>query len=126
MRLGVRRGRALAAYVIGRRIPAADAFAVDEFAFARDEDAALIAPLLRAGAGDLRTVRGWLPPAVARDALPRGAVRARKDAIAMVLPLSAPFRAAFRQRNDGPARQRRSVLEHRPHLTRTIARQSDS
>lgn len=98
VRLGARRGRALAAYVIGRRIPAADAFTVDELAFARDEDAALIAPLLRAGAGDLRTVRGWLPPAVARDALPRGAVRARKDAMAMVLPLSAPFRAALRQR----------------------------
>ena len=96
VRLGVRRGRALAAYVIGRRIPAADAFAVDELAFARDDDAALIAPLLRAGAGDLRSIRGWLPPAVARDALPRGAVRARKDAIAMVLPLSAPFRAAYR------------------------------
>lgn len=98
VRLGVRRGRALAAYVTGRRIPAADAFAVDEFAFARDDDARLIGPLLRAGAGDLRTVRGWLPPAIARDALPRGAVRARKDAIAMVLPLSARFRAAFRAR----------------------------
>ena len=97
LRLGVRRGRALLAYVIGRRVPAADAFVVDEFAFAGD-DARLIAPLLRAGAGDLRTVRGWLPPAVARDALPRGAVRARKDAIAMVLPLSARFRAAFRAR----------------------------
>jgi predicted N-acetyltransferase YhbS len=96
VRLGVRRGRTLAAYVIGRRIPAADAFVVDELAFARDDDAPLVAPLLRAGAGDLRTVRGWLPPAVARDALPRGAVRARKDAIAMVLPLSAAFRAAYR------------------------------
>ena len=96
VRLGVRRGRSLAAYVIGRRIPAADAFAVDELAFARDDDARLIAPLLRAAAGDLRTIRGWLPPAVAREALPRGAVRARKDAIAMLLPLSARFRAAFR------------------------------
>jgi predicted N-acetyltransferase YhbS len=96
VRLGVRRGRTLAAYVIGRRIPAADAFVLDELAFARDDDAPLVAPLLRAGAGDLRTVRGWLPPAVARDALPRGAVRARKDAIAMVLPLSAVFRAAYR------------------------------
>ena len=96
VRLGVRRGRALAAYVIGRRVPAADAFVVDELAFARDDDAPLLAPLLRAGAGDLRTVRGWLPPAVAREALPRGAVRVRKDAVAMALPLSAPFRAAFR------------------------------
>jgi predicted N-acetyltransferase YhbS len=98
VRLGVRRGRALAAYVTGRRVPAADAFVVDELAFAREDDAALIAPLLRASAGDLRTVRGWLPPAVARDALPRGAVRERKDAIAMVLPLSARFRATLRAR----------------------------
>jgi predicted N-acetyltransferase YhbS len=98
VRLGVRRGRGLAAYVTGRRIPAADAFALDELAFARDDDAPLIAPLLRAAAGDLRTVRGWLPPAVARDALPRGAVRARTDAIAMVHPLSAPLRAAVRAR----------------------------
>ena len=96
LRLGVRRGRALAAYVTGRRIPAADAFVLDELAFARDEDARCIAPLLRAAAGDLRTIRGWLPPAVAREALPRGAVRARTDAIAMLLPLSAAFRTAFR------------------------------
>ena len=98
VRLGVRRGRNLAAYVAGRRIPASDAFALDELAFARDDDAALIEPLLRAGAGDLQTIRGWLPPAIARDVLPRGAVRARKDAIAMVLPLSARFRAAFSTR----------------------------
>lgn len=99
MRLGVRRGRTLAAYVSGRRIPAADAFVVDEFAFARADDARLIAPLLRAAAGDLRTVRGWLPPAVARDALPRGAVRARTGAIPMLVPLSAAFRTAFRARS---------------------------
>ena len=98
--LGVRRGRALAAYVTGRRIPAADAFVLDELAFARDDDARCVAPLLRAAAGDLRTIRGWLPPAVAREALPRGAVRARADAIAMVLPLSAPFRTAFRARDE--------------------------
>jgi predicted N-acetyltransferase YhbS len=100
VRLGVRRGRSLAAYVTGRRIPAADAFVFDEFAFARDDDRTLIAPLLRAAAGDLRTVRGWLPPAVARDALPRGAVRPRTGATAMLLPLSAPFRAAFRAEAD--------------------------
>jgi predicted N-acetyltransferase YhbS len=96
VQIGVRRGRGLAAYVSGRRVPAADAFVLDEFAYARDDDADTIQPLLRAAAGDLRTVRGWLPPAVARDALPRGAVRARTGAIAMVLPLSAAFRAAFR------------------------------
>jgi predicted N-acetyltransferase YhbS len=98
LRLGVRRGRGLAAYVTGRRVPLADAFVLDEFAFARDEDAGTLAPLLRAAAGDLRTIRGWLPPAVARDPLPRGAVRARTSAIAMLLPLSAAFRAAFRAR----------------------------
>jgi predicted N-acetyltransferase YhbS len=98
LRLGVRRGRALAAYVSGRRVPQADAFVLDEFAFARDDDARTIAPLLRAAAGDLRTIRGWLPPAVARYALPRGAVRARTAPIAMVLPLSAAFRTTFRAR----------------------------
>ncbi|HEY0394950.1 MAG TPA: GNAT family N-acetyltransferase [Candidatus Elarobacter sp.] len=102
VRLGVRRGRALGAYVTGRRIPSADAFVLDELAFARDDDRHLIAPLLRAGAGDLRTVRGWLPPAVARDALPRGAVRVRRDAIAMVIPLSPGFRSALRAHRDEP------------------------
>ncbi|MEA2665442.1 MAG: hypothetical protein QOI11_2386, partial [Candidatus Eremiobacteraeota bacterium] len=96
VRLGVRRGRALAAYVLGRRVPAADAFVVDEYAFARPEDARCVAPLLRAAAGDLRKVQGWLPPAPARAALPAGALRRRSDAIAMALPLSAPFRAALR------------------------------
>jgi predicted N-acetyltransferase YhbS len=100
--LGVRRGRALAAYVTGRRVPAADAFVLDELAFARDDDARCIAPLLRAAAGDLRTIRGWLPPAVAREALPRGAVRARGDGVAMLVPLSAPFRRAFRARRTEP------------------------
>ncbi|HTJ25931.1 MAG TPA: GNAT family N-acetyltransferase [Candidatus Limnocylindria bacterium] len=94
--LGVRRGRSLAAYVTGRRVPAADAFVLDELAYANDEDARHVAPLLRAAAGDLRKVQGWLPPAPARDALPRGAVRARNGAIAMVLPLSSGFRAARR------------------------------
>ncbi len=96
VRLGARRGRALAAYVAGRRVPAADAFVLEELAYARDDDARFIAPLLRAAAGDLRTVRGWLPPSVARDTLPRGAVRARTSAIAMVKPLSTSFRAALR------------------------------
>jgi predicted N-acetyltransferase YhbS len=94
--LGVRRGRGLAAYVTGRRIPAADAFVLDEFAYANDEDARHVAPLLRAAAGDLRKIQGWLPPPPARGALPRGAVRARRDAIVMFLPLSPAFRAAWR------------------------------
>jgi predicted N-acetyltransferase YhbS len=98
VQLGVRRGRALAAYVTGRRVPAADAFVIDEFAYARDADAGAIQPLLRAAAGDLRTVRGWLPPAPGRDALRRGAVRARTTPVAMLAPLSGAFRAAFRAR----------------------------
>ena len=96
--LGARRGRALAAYVLGRRIPEADAFVLDEYAFARDDDARAIAPLLRAAAGDLRKVQGWFPPAIARDAIPRGAVRPRTDAIAMIAPLSGAFRAVWRTR----------------------------
>jgi GNAT superfamily N-acetyltransferase len=96
VRLGVRRGRTLAAYVLGRRVPAADAFVVDEYAFARADDARFVAPLLRAAAGDLRKVQGWLPPAPARAALPAGATRRRGDAIAMTVALSAPFRAALR------------------------------
>lgn len=96
LRLGVRRGRSLGAYVMGRRVPAADAFVLEEFAYGREDDAQLVAPLLRAAAGDLRTIRGWLPPAVARAVLPRGAVRPRSAAIAMLVPLSARFRSAFR------------------------------
>lgn len=100
LRLGIRRGRALAAYVFGRRVPAADAFVLDELAFVREDDRALIAPLLRAAAGDLGTIRGWLPPAIARDALPGGAVRPRREAIAMLVPLSRTFRAAFAMRDE--------------------------
>ena len=95
--LGVRRGRSIAAYVLGRRVPSADAFVLDELGYTRDEDALTIAPLLRAAAGDLRRVQGPLPPQPARLALPRGAVRARHDAIPMLLPLSAAFRAAHRR-----------------------------
>lgn len=95
IRFGVRRGRALAAYVAGRRVPEADAFVLDEFAFARDDDARAIVPLLRAAAGDLRKVQGWVVPAVARAAIPRGAVRPRNGALAMMVPLSAGFRTAW-------------------------------
>jgi len=83
--LVMRRGRTLAAYVLGVRDPEHDAFIVDEFGW-NDEDA--VAPLLRAAAGDLRRITGWLPPGRARDLLPRGAVRKRKDAIFMAAPLT--------------------------------------
>jgi GNAT superfamily N-acetyltransferase len=97
VRLGVTRGRRLAAYVFGRRFAAADAFALDEFAYVDGEAAALIPALIRNAAGDLRKVTGWLPPAPARALVPRGAVRARRTGVAMLLPLSAAARAAWQR-----------------------------
>ncbi len=95
VRLGVMRGRRLVAYILGRRFPATDSFALDEFAYADDDAASLVPALLRNGAGDLRKVTGWLPPAPARDAVPRGAVRARPTATTMLLPLSSAARRAW-------------------------------
>lgn len=91
--LAVRRGRTVSAYAIGRRMPAQDTFVVDDFAYAGADDGARLPALLRAAAGDLRRVAGWLPPSPARDVLPRGSVRARKDALLMVAPLSSAARA---------------------------------
>jgi predicted N-acetyltransferase YhbS len=87
-RLVVRRGRTIAAYVLGQREPRHDAYVLDEFGFASEKDRELIAPLLRAAAGDLRRITGWLPPDNVRSLLPRGSVRKRKDAILMIAPLS--------------------------------------
>ncbi|HET9028714.1 MAG TPA: GNAT family N-acetyltransferase [Candidatus Aquilonibacter sp.] len=87
--LVVRRGRAVAAYVLGVRAPEHDAYILDEFGFADAQAAAqLVGPLLRSAAGDLRRVAGWLPPAFARDLLPRASVRRRNDAIFMAAPLT--------------------------------------
>ena len=88
--LVVRRGRSIGAYVLGVRAPQHDAYILDEFGFADDEAARLLPALLRAAAGDLRRIVGWLPPDGARDLLPRGSVRKRRDAIFMAAPLSAP------------------------------------
>ncbi len=86
--LAVRRGNSIAAYLIGRRKPLQDSYVVDEAA-ARDEHARELLPgLLRAAAGDLRRIAGWLPPAPVRGALPRGAVRRRSEAIWMIAPLT--------------------------------------
>ncbi len=93
IRLVIRRGPSVLAYVLGRRALRDDTFVIDDFAFEGDEGRALLPALLRAGAGDLRRVGGWLPPAVAREALPRGSVRARKNAIFMLAPLSPLARA---------------------------------
>ena len=89
MNLVVRRGRGIAAYVLGVRAPEHDAYLLDEFGFADDEAAELIRPLLRAAAGDFRRVAGWLPPDPARDVLTRPSVRKRTSAIFMAAPLSA-------------------------------------
>jgi GNAT superfamily N-acetyltransferase len=101
VRLGIWRGRRLAAYVLGRRFPAVDAFALDEFAYVDEEAASMVPALIRNAAGDLRKITGWLPPAPARSIVPRGAVRARRNAIAMALPLSAAARAAWERSAPG-------------------------
>jgi GNAT superfamily N-acetyltransferase len=86
--LVVRRGRAIAAYVLGARAPQHDAYVLDEFGFADAEAAALIPALLRSAAGDLQRVTGWLPVDSTRDVLPRASVRKRSKAVFMVAPLS--------------------------------------
>lgn len=87
--LAVRKGRSIAAYVIGRREPRHDAYVVDEVAFHDQQARELVPALLRCAAGDLRRIAGWLPPAPVRALLPRGSVRRRSDAILMIAPLSA-------------------------------------
>lgn len=93
----VRGGRGAGAYVLGRRFPKLDAFALDEFGYTGDEGFDAIAPLIRSAAGDLRRVTGWLPPDIARRAIPRGAVRKRKNAILMIAPLSQHARVTWRR-----------------------------
>jgi GNAT superfamily N-acetyltransferase len=100
VQLVVRRGRGIIAYTIGRRVLRDDTFVLDDFAFAGDDGRARLPSVLRAAAGDLRRVTGWMPPAIARDALPRGTVRVRKDGIFMIAPLSAPARAWWKSVGD--------------------------
>lgn len=88
MNLVVRRGRGVGAYVLGVRAPERDAYVVDEYGFADETSAHLIPALLRAAAGDLRRIVGWLPPTGARDLLPKGAVRKRRRSIFMIAPLT--------------------------------------
>jgi predicted N-acetyltransferase YhbS len=85
----LRRGRRVVAYVLGNRVPERDSYVVDEFGYAGEESALAIPALLRAAAGDLRRVIGWLPPAGARETLPSGAVRKRKLAVFMAAPLTS-------------------------------------
>jgi GNAT superfamily N-acetyltransferase len=93
VRLIVRRRRSIIAYVLGRRVVRRDAFVVDDFAFDGDEGRQVLGPLLRSAAGDLSRIAGWLPPPLAREALPAGSVRSRKDAILMFVPISPRGRA---------------------------------
>jgi GNAT superfamily N-acetyltransferase len=87
--LVMRKGRTIVGYVFGRRESLHDAYVLDEFGFANEEAREAIPGLLRAAAGDLRRIVGWLPPIGARGILPRGSVRRRNDAIWMIAPLTA-------------------------------------
>ncbi len=77
------------AYVFGMRVPERDTYVVDEFGYAGERWAETVPLVLRGAAGDLRRITGWLPPDGARELLPRGTVRDRKDAIFMIAPISA-------------------------------------
>jgi predicted N-acetyltransferase YhbS len=85
--LVVRRRRAIAAYVLGVRAPARDAYILDEVGFADDVAAAALPALLRAAAGDLRRIVGWLPPSGIRELLPRLVARKRTKSIFMMAAL---------------------------------------
>ncbi|HEV3092089.1 MAG TPA: GNAT family N-acetyltransferase [Candidatus Cybelea sp.] len=82
------------AYVLGARAPERDAYLLDEFGFADQASARLIPALLRAAAGDLRRVRGWMPPTHARATLPRVTSSKRTSAILMMAPLTPEGRLA--------------------------------
>ncbi|MBV8490974.1 MAG: GNAT family N-acetyltransferase [Candidatus Eremiobacteraeota bacterium] len=86
--LVVRHGRGVGAYVLGERDVDRDTYELAEFGFADAAAAQTIPALLRAAAGDLRRIAGWLPPSGARELLPKGTVRRRRNAIFMVAPLS--------------------------------------
>jgi predicted N-acetyltransferase YhbS len=85
--LVARRGRSISAYVLGTRAPERDAYILDEFGFADDAGAAALPSLLRAAAGDLRRITGWVPPSAMRSILPRAPARKRDRSILMIAPL---------------------------------------
>lgn len=93
--LVVRHRGAIAAYVLGARHAQRDAYVLDEFAFADERAAALVPGLLRAAAGDLRRIIGWLPPQPARRLLQNLRVRRRDGAIPMMAPLRSQGRLLF-------------------------------
>ncbi|MBV8724798.1 MAG: GNAT family N-acetyltransferase [Candidatus Eremiobacteraeota bacterium] len=92
MNLAVKRRGEIVAYVFGVRAPERDAFIFDEFGWTDRASPTTVAALLRAAAGDLRRVMGWLPPPCARAVLPRGTVLRRNRAILMMAPLSGSGR----------------------------------
>jgi GNAT superfamily N-acetyltransferase len=92
----VRRSGRVVAYVFGVRAPRLDAYLLDEFAFTDSTSAFAIPALLRAAAGDLQRVSGWLPPSGAREVMPKLTVRRRNDAVFMMAPLSAAGRDLLR------------------------------
>ncbi len=98
--LVVRRNRSVVAYAIARRALPDDTLIVDDYGFASEEGRAVLPGLLRAAAGDLRRVSGWLPPSIARDALPRGSVKARRSGIFMIAPLSSLARTWWRENKE--------------------------
>ena len=116
VQLVVKRGRSVIAYAIGRRVLREDTFVLDDFAFDGDAGRAIVPALLRAGAGDLRRVGGWLPPAPARDVLPRGSVRARKNAVFMVAPVSALGRAWWNNSKDAALASRADATWSADHV----------
>jgi predicted N-acetyltransferase YhbS len=83
----LRRARGIRAYALGVRAPERDAYVLDEYGFADDASAALIPALLRAAAGDLQRITGWVPPGDFRNLLPSGAARKRTRSILMMAPL---------------------------------------
>ncbi len=85
--LVARRGRSIFAYVLGARAPERDAYILGEFGFADDAGANALPALLRAAAGDLRRITGWVPPSAVRHILPRAPARKRERSILMLAPL---------------------------------------
>lgn len=85
--LVVRQGQRIVAYALGTRDARRDTYVLDEFA--STVDAQTMPALLRAAAGDLRRIAGWLPPVHARGALPPVTIRRRRRAVFMAAPLTA-------------------------------------
>lgn len=98
-----RRGGGVGAYVLGERDVKRDAYVLEEFGFADEAGARTIPGLLRAAAGDLGRVTGWLPPPAARELLPKGTTRGRKRAILMAAPLTRGGIALVHALADGGA-----------------------